>query len=142
MMVSSPSSERSKKKKESIESIESSTRERMQIIADILNHCAVYRTKNYIMENAHLNLEQVNYCLCNLLYRGFVLVGVSSSQGSLIYKTTEKGRGLLEYYYHMMEEFLEYNNLMMGQIRQDYVEIEEEEVEQNIFYYNNTNHNV
>jgi predicted transcriptional regulator len=141
MMVSSPSSERSKKKKESIES---STRERMQIIADILNHCTVYRTKNYIMENAHLNLEQVNSCLCNLLYRGFVLVGVSSSsQGSLIYKTTEKGRGLLEYYYHMMEEFLEYNNLMMGQIRQDYVEIEEEEeVEQNIFYYNNTNHNV
>lgn len=139
-MVSSPSSERSKKKKESIES---STRERMQIIADILNHCTVYRTKNYIMENARLNLEQVNSCLCNLLYRGFVLVGVSSSQGSLIYKTTEKGRGLLEYYYHMMEEFLEYNNLMMGQIRQDYVEIEEEEeVEQNISYYNNTNHNV
>ena len=141
-MVTSPSSERGKKnKKESIES--SSTRERMQIIADILDQCTVYRAKNYIMENAHLNLEQVNSCLSNLLYRGFVQVGVSSSHGSLIYKTTEKGRGLLEYYYHMMQEFLQYSRLMMGQIREDYVDIREEAAgEQNISYYNNTNSNV
>jgi predicted transcriptional regulator len=133
MMISSPSSERGKKNKK--ESIESSTRERMQIIADILNHCTVYRTKNYIMENAHLKLEQVNSCLCNLLHRGFIQVGVSSSQGSLIYKTTEKGRGLVEYYYYMMQEFLQYHKLMVQRIKEDYTDAMEYEENPLVLFY-------
>jgi predicted transcriptional regulator len=102
-------------------SIGDSTRGRMQIIADILSQCTLYRKTSYIMEKANLNLEDTESCLCNLFCRGLIQIGVSS-QGYLIYKVTEKGRDVLEYYYYMMQEFLEYHKLVAGQIREDYVD--------------------
>ncbi|HEU4824477.1 MAG TPA: winged helix-turn-helix domain-containing protein [Nitrososphaeraceae archaeon] len=114
MIVSSTSSQNGR-------NIGDSTRERMQIIADILSQCTLYRKKSYIMEKANLNLEDTESCLRNLFCAGLVQIGISS-QGCLIYKVTEKGRDILEYYYYMMQEFLEYHKLVVGQIREDYVD--------------------
>ena len=79
------------------------TGERIQVIANILNYCLLYRERTSVIENIGVDPEQVNYCLGYLFRRGFIQIGVSS-QGILIYKTREKGRSLLEMYYNIMQD--------------------------------------
>jgi hypothetical protein len=102
------------------------TGKRIQIIANILNYCTVYRERTSVIDKISLSSEQVDYCLGYLFRRGFIQIGVSL-QGSLIYKTREEGRSLLEFYYNMIQECLEYHKIMVGEIREDYVSSFEQE---------------
>jgi predicted transcriptional regulator len=102
------------------------TGERIQVIANILNYCLVYRERTYVIENTGLEPEQVNYYLGYLFQRGFIQIGVSS-QGVLIYKTRDKGRTLLEMYYNMIQECLEYYKNIVKEIRENYVSVFERE---------------
>lgn len=128
MIMTSSSSEGDRKNL-----VNSNTRGRMQMIADILNYLTVYRRKKYLMDKANLNLEQVNFCLGQLVKKEFVQVGLSS-EGNLIYKITEKGRGLLEYYYYMMQEFLQYYQLAVQRIKEGYIGTKEYE-EANLLFH-------
>jgi predicted transcriptional regulator len=83
----------------------SSTRERMQITADILHHCTEIKRKSQVMQKANLNFDQVNHYLGNLLSRGLLEQAVAAEGGSRIYRTTEKGRKFLGYYHDMMQLF-------------------------------------
>ena len=116
MIVSSPSSKRNRKRMGKYYG----TGERIHIIANILNYCLAYRERTFVIENTGLDLEQVNYCLGYLFRKGFMQIGVSP-QGILIYKTREKGRSLLEWYYNMMQEYLQYRKNMVNEIRENYV---------------------
>jgi predicted transcriptional regulator len=102
------------------------TGERIQVIANILNYCLVYRERTYVIENTGLEPERVNYYLGYLFRRGFIQIGVSS-QGVLIYKTRDKGRTLLEMYYNMIQECLEYHKNIVKEIRENYVSVFEQE---------------
>jgi predicted transcriptional regulator len=115
MMLSS-SSERDKKRT----SKNTGIGERIQIIANLLNYCMLYREKTSMVDKMGLDPDQVNYWLGYLFRGGFIQIGVSL-KGNLIYKTREKGRGLLEFYYSMVQEYLEYHKIMVGEIREDYV---------------------
>jgi predicted transcriptional regulator len=83
----------------------SSTRERMQITADILHHCTEIKMKSQVMQKAKLNFDQVNQYLGNLLSRGLLEQAVAAEGGSRIYRTTEKGRKFLVHYHDMMQLF-------------------------------------
>lgn len=102
------------------------TGERIQVIANILNYCLLYRERTSVIENIGVDPEQVDYCLGYLFRRGFIQIGVSS-QGILIYKTREKGRSLLEMYYTIMQECLQYHKNMVKEIRENYVSSFEQE---------------
>mgnify|MGYP003576891944 FL=1 len=102
------------------------TGERIQVIANILNYCLLYRERTSVIENIGVDPEQVDYCLGYLFRRGFIQIGVSS-QGILIYKTREKGRSLLEMYYNIMQECLQYHKNMVKEIRENYVSSFEQE---------------
>ena len=115
MMLSS-SSERDKKRT----SKNTGIGQRIQIIANLLIYCMFYREKTSMVDKIGLDPDQVNYCLGYLFRGGFIQIGVSL-KGNLIYKTREKGRGLLEFYYSMVQEYLEYHKMMVGEIREDYV---------------------
>ena len=39
------------------------TGERIQVIANILNYCLLYRERTSVIENIGVDPEQVNYCL-------------------------------------------------------------------------------
>ena len=97
------------------------TGERIQVIANILNYCLLYRERTSVIENIGIDPEQVNYCLGYLFRRGFIQIGV------LIYKTREKGRSLLEMYYNIMQECLQYHKNMVKEIRENYVSSFEQE---------------
>lgn len=103
------------------------TGERIQIYAKILNYCTVYRERTSVIDKTGIDSEQVNHCLGFLFRSGFIQIGVSL-QGNLIYKTREKGRSLLEFYYNMIQECLEFRKFMTGQIREDYVDNVEQEI--------------
>ena len=64
MMLSS-SSERDKKRT----SKNTGIGERIQIIANLLNYCMLYREKTFIVDKMGLDPDQVNYCL-GYLFRG------------------------------------------------------------------------
>ena len=104
------SPERNKKTRNS-----DSKRGRLQIMTNIMQQCTIYRRKSQIMEKANLSLANVNCCLGNLLSKELIQIGISSD-GNLIYRTTEKG-----------QEFLEYHHLIIGQIKDEYVNTFEQE---------------
>jgi hypothetical protein len=99
------------------------TGERIQVIANILNYCLLYRERTSVIENIGVDPEQVNYYLGYLFRRGFIQIGVSS-QVILIYKTR---RSLLEMYYNIMQECLQYHKNMVKEIRENYVSSFEQE---------------
>jgi predicted transcriptional regulator len=115
------SPERNKKTRNS-----DSKRGRLQIMTNIMQQCTIYRRKSQIMEKANLSLANVNCCLGNLLSKELIQIGISSD-GNLIYRTTEKGQEFIEYYYYTMQEFLEYHHLIIGQIKDEYVNTFEQE---------------
>src|SRR5919109_2866864 len=89
----------------------SGTRDRTQIVADILHQCTENKRKSHVMQKANLNFDQVNHYLGHLLSRG--LLELSLSEGSRIYRTTEKGREFLEQYHGMIQLFK--NNIIHKQ---------------------------
>lgn len=121
-MMTSSSSKRNGKRTDKIYG----TGERIQTYAKILDFCKVYREGASVIDKINLNSVQVNHCLGFLFRTGFIQIGVSL-QGNLIYKTREKGRSLLEFYYNMIQECLEFHRFMTGQIREDYVSSVEHE---------------
>jgi hypothetical protein len=99
------------------------TVERIQVIVNILNYRLLYRERTSVIENIGVDPEQVNYYLGYLFRRGFIQIGVSS-QVILIYKTR---RSLLEMYYNIMQECLQYHKNMVKEIRENYVSSFEQE---------------
>jgi predicted transcriptional regulator len=53
------------------------------------------------MYKANLSYEQIHYYLNDLLSTGLIVQDISD--GSIVYRTTEKGREYLRYYYHLIE---------------------------------------
>jgi predicted transcriptional regulator len=100
--------------------------EGIQIIARILNYCLEYRERTSVIEDTGLDQDQVNYCLGYLFRRGYIRIGISP-QGNLFYKTREKGKSLLDFYYHMMQEYLQYHKNMIDEIKENYVSTFEQE---------------
>jgi predicted transcriptional regulator/archaellum component FlaG (FlaF/FlaG flagellin family) len=80
-----------------------SSREKMEIMADILHYCKDNKKKSHVMQKANLNFDRVNYYLDHLLHRG--LLELIVSKDSKVYRTTGKGREFLERYCDMMQLF-------------------------------------
>ena len=76
-------------------------RGKIQIMADILYLCTSGIKKTHIMYKANLSYEQIHYYLNNLLSTGLILQDISD--GSILYRITEKGREYLRYYYQLTE---------------------------------------
>lgn len=75
------------------------TRGRIEIMASILFHCREGIKKTRIMCKANVGYEQLCYYLPNLIDTGLVKQDIDN--GSVVYKTTDKGRKFLESYYHI-----------------------------------------
>jgi len=71
-----------------------SRRSRMQVISDILVEATNGSNKTRIMYRANLNFLRFDRYLSELLEKGLV-VEVNNPNGSVVYKTTEKGKALL-----------------------------------------------
>jgi len=66
----------------------------MQVISDILVEATNGSNKTRIMYRANLNFLRFDRYLSELLEKGLV-VEVNNPNGSIVYKTTEKGKALL-----------------------------------------------
>jgi len=66
----------------------------MQVISDILVEATNGSNKTRIMYRANLNFLRFDRYLSELLEKGLV-VEVNNPNGSVVYKTTEKGKALL-----------------------------------------------
>ena len=76
------------------------SRGKVEILADIIYHCQESPKKTHIMLRAHLGYEQLCYYLPRLINTGLVVQAIES--GSVIYRTTERGREFLANYYNIM----------------------------------------
>jgi|SRR5579883_879618 predicted transcriptional regulator len=74
-------------------------RGKIEIMSDILNLSTSGIKKTHIMYRANLSYEQILFYLNELLAKGLIRQDVTD--GSLIYRTTEKGREFLGCYLHM-----------------------------------------
>ena len=75
-------------------------------MADILTLSTVGIKKTHIMYRANLSYEQILYYLGELLGRN--LLEQDTLEGTLIYRTTEKGREFLQHFANMAELIKEY----------------------------------
>lgn len=74
-------------------------RGKIEIMADILELSTAGIKKTHIMYRANLSYEQILFYLGELLNKGLIAQGVVD--GSIVYRTTEKGREFLSSYVHM-----------------------------------------
>lgn len=81
-------------------------RGKIEIMADILTLSTVGIKKTHIMYRANLSYEQILYYLGELLGRN--LLEQDTLDGTLIYRTTEKGREFLQHFANMAELIKEY----------------------------------
>lgn len=88
-------------------------RGKIEIMADVLSLSTAGIKKTHIMYRANLSYEQIIHYLSQLLGKGLLMQDVS--EGSLVYRTTEKGREFLGCYSRMNElitEGQQYDNKM------------------------------
>jgi len=78
-----------------------SNRGKIEIMADVLSLSTCGIKKTHIMYRANLSYEQIIHYLNQLLGKG--LLSQDSSDGALVYRTTEKGREFLTCYSRMSE---------------------------------------
>ncbi len=76
-------------------------RGKIEIMADVLSLSTAGIKKTHIMYRANLSYEQIIHYLSQLLGKG--LLSQDSSEGALVYRTTEKGREFLSCYSRMTE---------------------------------------
>jgi predicted transcriptional regulator len=76
------------------------SRGKIEILADVLDHCQEGLKKTHIMLRAHLGYEQICYYLPHLINAGLVTQVIVA--GSVVYRTTENGREFLKNYYNIM----------------------------------------
>lgn len=76
-------------------------RGKIEIMADVLNLCTSGIKKTHIMYKANLSYEQILYYLNQLLIKGLVTQDILD--GSIIYRTTEKGREFIGCYSRMTD---------------------------------------
>ena len=81
-------------------------RGKIEIMADVLNLSTVGIKKTHIMYKANLSYEQILYYLNELLAKGLLEQGVE--EGSPVYRTTERGREFLTYFYRMSDLIRQY----------------------------------
>ena len=78
-----------------------SNRGKIEIMADILSLSTVGIKKTHIMYRANLSYEQILYYLNELLSKE--LIAQHISDGTTVYRTTEKGREFLKCFTYMMQ---------------------------------------
>jgi predicted transcriptional regulator len=83
-------------------------RGKIEIMADVLALSTAGIKKTHIMYRANLSYEQILHYLNQLLTKGLIAQDVSD--GSLVYRTTEKGREFLICYSRMTELITEYES--------------------------------
>jgi predicted transcriptional regulator len=76
-------------------------RGKIEIMADVLSLSTAGIKKTHIMYRANLSYEQILHYLNQLLGKGLIAQDVSD--GSLVYRTTEKGREFLACYSRISE---------------------------------------
>ncbi len=76
-------------------------RGKIEIMADVLSLSTAGIKKTHIMYRANLSYEQIIHYLGQLLGKG--LLAQDASEGSSVYRTTEKGREFLRCYSRMTE---------------------------------------
>jgi predicted transcriptional regulator len=76
-------------------------RGKIEIMADVLSLSTSGIKKTHIMYRANLSYEQIIHYLNQLLGKG--LIAQVAADGSLVYRTTEKGREFLACYSRMSE---------------------------------------
>jgi predicted transcriptional regulator len=76
-------------------------RGKIEIMADVLSLSTSGIKKTHIMYRANLSYEQIIHYLNQLLGKG--LIAQDAADGSLVYRTTEKGREFLACYSRMSE---------------------------------------
>jgi len=76
-------------------------RGKIEIMADVLSLSTAGIKKTHIMYKANLSYEQILHYLNQLLGKG--LIAQDISDGSLVYRTTERGREFLSHYTRMSE---------------------------------------
>jgi predicted transcriptional regulator len=84
-------------------------RGKIEIMADVLALSTTGIKKTHIMYRANLSYEQILHYLNQLLTKGLIAQDVSD--GSLVYRTTEKGREFLMCYSRMTELITEYEKV-------------------------------
>lgn len=78
-----------------------SNRGKIEIMADILSLSTVGIKKTHIMYRANLSYEQILFYLNELMAKE--LIAQHASEGTTIYRTTEKGREFLKCFTYMMQ---------------------------------------
>ncbi len=76
------------------------SRDKIEILADIIYHCQEGLKKTHIMLRANLGYEQLCYYLPHLINSGLVTQVIVA--GSVIYRTTDNGREFLKNYHNIM----------------------------------------
>jgi predicted transcriptional regulator len=76
-------------------------RGKIEIMADVLALSTAGIKKTHIMYRANLSYEQILHYLNHLMTKG--LIAQDISDGSLLYRTTEKGREFLTCFSRMTE---------------------------------------
>jgi predicted transcriptional regulator len=76
-------------------------RGKIEIMADVLALSTSGIKKTHIMYRANLSYEQILHYLNQLLSKGLLIQ--ENSDGSLVYRTTEKGREFLTCYSRIMD---------------------------------------
>ena len=84
-------------------------RGKIEIMADVLALSTAGIKKTHIMYRANLSYEQILHYLNQLLTKGLIAQDVSD--GSLVYRTTEKGREFLMCYSRMTQLITEYETV-------------------------------
>jgi predicted transcriptional regulator len=84
-------------------------RGKIEIMADVLALSTAGIKKTHIMYRANLSYEQILHYLNQLLTKGLIAQDVSD--GSLVYRTTEKGREFLICYSRITELITEYEKV-------------------------------
>lgn len=68
----------------------------MEIIAEILTEALNEASKTRIMYRANMNFLMINRCLSELLEKGLIVKENDPDSRAVHYRTTEKGKDLLE----------------------------------------------
>jgi predicted transcriptional regulator len=82
-------------------------RGKIEIMADVLSLCTTGIKKTHIMYKANLSYEQILYYLKLLSVRRLIIQDVRD--GAILYRTTERGRDFLGYYFRMEELLREHD---------------------------------